>query len=95
MKPDRMAMSMAMLRPADWGASLFRWFVFGHIPHDSVKEVGNVRCESFETIAAKDAYAASHGYLAGQSLNCVTLHRERGETGRHKVNVVPDYARAA
>jgi len=89
MKPDRMAMSMAMLRPLDWGASRFRWFLFGHIHHESVKEVGNVRCESFQTICAKDAYAASHGYLAGQSLNSVTLHRERGEIGRHRVNVMP------
>jgi hypothetical protein len=93
MKPYRM--SMAMLRPQEWGQSLFRWFVFGHIHHETVKEVGNVRCESFETIAAKDAYATSHGYLAGQSLNCVTLHRTRGEIGRHKVNVAPDLELAA
>lgn len=88
MKPDRMAMSMAMLRPEDWGVAKFRWFLFGHIHHETVKEVGNVRCESFQTIAAKDSYAASHGYYAGQSLTSITLHRERGEIGRHKVNIV-------
>ena len=88
MKPDRMAMSMATMRPKDWGASTFRWFLFGHIHHETVKEVGDVRCESFQTIAAKDSYAASHGYQAGQSLTSVTLHKRRGEIGRHRVNVL-------
>jgi len=95
MSPERMAMSMAMLCPEDWGLSTFRWFVHGHIHHERVKEVGNVRVESFETIASKDAYAASHGYLAGQSLTSVTLHRERGEIGRHRVNVIPGKRKAA
>lgn len=88
MKPDRMAMSMAMMRPDDWGASKFRWFLFGHIHHESVKEIGNVRCESFQTIAGKDAYSVSHGYQSGQSLSSVTLHREHGEISRQKVNVI-------
>lgn len=92
--PERMAMAMAMLCPEDWGLSTFRWFVHGHIHHERVKEVGNVRVESFETIASKDAYAAAHGYLAGQSLTSVTLHRERGEIGRHRVNVIPGKRKA-
>lgn len=87
MKPDRMAMSMAMMRPQEWGASKFRWFLFGHIHHETVREVGNVRCESFQTLAAKDAYAANSGYQAGQSLTSITLHRDRGEIGRHRVNI--------
>lgn len=88
MKPDRMAMSMAMMRPKEWGESKFRWFLFGHIHHETVKEVGDIRCESFQTIASKDAYSAGHGYHSGRSLNSVTLHRERGEIGRHRVNVL-------
>ncbi len=93
MKPERMAMAMSNMRPRDWGESLFRWFVFGHIHHETAKEVGTVRCESFQTIAAKDAYATSHGYVAGHSLNCVEIDRQRGEVGRHRVNVVPNWAR--
>jgi hypothetical protein len=87
MKPDRMAMSLATRRPEDWGKTKFRWFLFGHIHHESVKEIGNVRCESFQTLAAKDAHHANSGYNSGQSLQSVTLHIEEGEIGRHRINV--------
>lgn len=88
-KPDRMAMSMAVRRREDWGATAYHWFLFGHIHHESMKEVGDVRCESFQTLAAKDAHAAHSGYNSGQSLNCITLHVEDGEIGRHRVNIAP------
>lgn len=86
MKPERMAMAMATDCPEDWGCTLHKVFFFGHIHHETVKEVGAVRCESFNTIAPKDAHASSSGYRSGQSLNALTFHRELGEIGRHKVN---------
>ena len=89
MKPDRMAMTMACTRPEDWGASDYRWFLYGHIHHETVKEVGNVRCESFQTIAAKDAHAVSGGYNSGQSLSSITIHKRDGEIGRHRINIAP------
>lgn len=87
LKPERMAMAMADHRPEDWGNSKYRWFLFGHIHHETVKEVGTVRCESFQTLAAKDAYAAGHGYTSGQSLNLITLHEKNGEIGRIRANI--------
>jgi predicted phosphodiesterase len=89
MKPERMAMVMADDRPDYWGASKYRWMIFGHIHHETVKEVGSVRCESFRQPVPKDAYAHSHGYRAGNSMSSVTLHREAGEIGRHKINFAP------
>ncbi len=94
LKPDRMAMTLATRCKEDWGATDYHWFLFGHIHHETAKEVGGVRCESFQTLAAKDAYHASGGYDAGQSLQCVTLHRFDGEVGRHRVNVPPPKPRA-
>lgn len=88
-KPDKMAMTMAVERREDWGATKYHWFLFGHIHHETMKEVGDVRCESFQTLAAKDAYAASHGYNAGKSLNSITLHIKDGEIGRHRINIAP------
>jgi hypothetical protein len=88
-KPDKMAMTMAVECREDWGATKYHWMLYGHIHHETAKEVGDVRCESFQTLAAKDAYAASHGYNAGKSLNSITLHREEGEIGRHRINVPP------
>lgn len=89
MKPDRMAMDMAVNRREDWGATDYHWFLFGHIHHETAKEVGDVRVESFQTIAAKDANARSGGYNAGKSLNSITLHRRDGEFERARVNVPP------
>jgi hypothetical protein len=86
MKPERMAMVMADDRPDYWGASKHRWMIFGHIHHETVKEIGSVRCESFRQPVPKDAYAHSHGYRAGSSMSSVTLHRDDGEIGRHKIN---------
>jgi hypothetical protein len=90
-KPDRMGMAMATMCREDWGKTKYHWFLFGHIHHETVKEVGDVRCESFRTLAANDAYHHAAGYVAGKSLVSVTLHVEDGEIGRHKVNIAPNY----
>lgn len=90
-KPQDMAMAMAVRRREDWGATKFHWFLYGHIHHESAKEVGDVRCESFQTLASNDAHAASCSYSSGKSLTSVTLHREDGEIGRHRVNMAPSF----
>lgn len=87
LKPDRMAMAMATMRPAEWGRAKYRWMLFGHIHHETMKEVGDVRCESFQTLAGRDAYSAGHGFTSGRSVSSITLHAERGEIGRHRVNL--------
>lgn len=87
MKPDRMAMMLAADRPVDWGETKHRSFFFGHVHHGSALEVGPVRVESFNTPAARDAYAAGAGYRSGRSLSAITFHAERGEIGRHRVNI--------
>lgn len=92
MKPERMAMMLATDRQVDWGETAHKSFFFGHIHHETAKEIGPVRVESFSTIASKDAHAHGGGYRAGHALNAITYHRERGEVGRHRVNYVPPLA---
>lgn len=87
-KPADMAMNMAVQRPGDWGETRFRHFFFGHIHHETAKEVMGVRCESFNTITGKDAYSAASGYMSGQALASVTFHKTRGEVTRQRVNVL-------
>lgn len=87
MKPDRMAMMLATDRPRDWGETDHRHFFFGHIHHETAKEVGPVRVESLTSPAAKDAYAAAGGYRSNRSVNAVTFHTEDGEVCRHRVNI--------
>jgi hypothetical protein len=87
MKPDAMAMMLATDRPEDWGVSKHRHFLFGHVHHASMKEVGTVRVESFNAPAARDAYAHAGGWRAARALHSITYHTERGETTRHRVNI--------
>ncbi|WP_336489580.1 hypothetical protein [Methylobacterium nigriterrae] len=89
MKPEAVAMLLATDRPQDWGETCFRHFFFGHIHHDTGREVGGVRVESFGTIAGKDAFAHGGGWRAGHSLPALTFHQDEGPKGRHYVNFVP------
>lgn len=84
MKPERMAMMLATDCVEEWGRTIFKHFFFGHIHHESVKEIGPVRVESFNTIAGKDGHAHAGGYRSGQALVGITFHKERGEIGRHR-----------
>lgn len=93
MKPDRMAMMLAADRKQDWGETDHKHFFFGHVHHESAKEVGPVRVESFNTPAARDAYAQGGGYRSSRSMSAITFHREEGEIGRHRVNISNDWAK--
>jgi predicted phosphodiesterase len=88
MKPERMAMMMAADRPEDWGKTSFRYLYFGHIHRETASEIGPVRVESFSSPAAKDAWNAASGYRSGRALSAITHHREQGEIGRHRVNIL-------
>lgn len=89
---ERMAALLANERPADWGETKFGHVFFGHVHRESSRELGRVRVESFSSPAARDAYAAGGGFAAGRSLVAITYHRDRGEIGRHRVNIVPSSA---
>lgn len=88
LKPEKMAMMLAADRPEDWGATRHRHVFFGHIHHETMKEVGPVRVESFGTPAAKDAFAYDGGYRSNRALVALTFHEEHGELGRHRVSIV-------
>lgn len=93
MKPERMALMLATDHAKDWGETEHRSFYFGHIHHETAKEVGPVRVESFNTPAAKDAYAAGGGYRSGRAMSAITFHRDDGEMSRHRVNIPQDWAK--
>ena len=88
MKPDRMAMMMATDRAEDWGQTLYRHMMFGHIHHATTDQIGPVRVESFSSPAARDAYNAGAGFRSPRELSAITYHHNGGEKGRHMVNIV-------
>jgi hypothetical protein len=87
MKPERMAMVLATDRAKDWGETEYRHMFFGHVHHERAIEVGTVRIESFSTPAAKDAWTAAGGYRSGRAMSAITFHKDRGEIGRHRINI--------
>ena len=82
MKPDRMYIMMAEDNPDYWNASLYRWCIFGHIHHETKKQVGSLICESFSQPVPRDSFAHSHGYRSGSAMQSITLHSQDGEQGR-------------
>lgn len=78
----------------DWGQTKFRYWYTGHVHHQAVKELPGVVCESFRTLAAKDAYAAAYGYRAGRDMCLIVHHRDYGEIERHRCDaaMIPQLA---
>lgn len=86
-KADKLPLVMASDRPKEWGESTFRYWLTGHIHHDSLKEYSGCKVESFRTLAAKDNYAYSHGYRSGQDSKALVIHKDHGEIERHTINI--------
>lgn len=86
-KPEGLLGVMAADRPEDWGATKHRYFYTGHIHSKNMKEFPGLVWESFRTLAAKDAYAAGHGYRAGRDMTLIVHHKEHGEIERHRVDI--------
>jgi hypothetical protein len=78
---------MASDRAKDWGDTKHRYWYTGHIHSRTVTESPGVVCESFRTLAAKDAWAAGMGYRAGRDMLCIIHHMEHGEVERHRCDV--------
>lgn len=89
MKPERMYIMMAEDNPDYWNASLYRWCIFGHIHHETKKQVGSLICESFSQPVPRDSFAHSHGYRSGSAMQSVTLHAQDGECDRVIVRFPP------
>lgn len=65
----------------------------GHLHHKHVLETNLMIVEQHRTLAAKDAYASSGGWMAGRDAQVITYSKAFGEVGR--VAVSPDMVRAA
>jgi hypothetical protein len=85
-KPEKLPGVMAADRSKDWGETEFRYWWGGHVHHESRREFPGVMFESFNTLAAKDAYAANGGWRSGRNMKCIVLHDQFGEVARHTVN---------
>ena len=85
-KPDRLPGVMAADMAVDWGQTLHRYWWLGHVHHQSVKEHPGCFVESFNTLAARDAYATAGGWRSARNMKAIVLHDEWGEVARHTVD---------
>jgi hypothetical protein len=86
-KPDQYAGQLAVEAREHWGACEFRYVWHGHFHHRRMIEALGTIIECFRTLAARDAWHAENGYLAGREMQAITLHREFGEIERHTASL--------
>ena len=87
LKMQKLAMIMANDRPKDWGDTAFRYWLTGHIHHRQVLEGDGVEVESFNTLAARDAWHAGQGYRSARNMKMDVYHREYGFRLRHQIGI--------
>lgn len=69
-----------------FGRTKYAYAHLGHLHHVDVKENNLMIVEQHRTLAAKDAYAARGGWLAGRSASVITYHSEFGEVSRMTIS---------
>lgn len=65
-----------------FGESVYSYAHVGHLHHQKIVESRNMIVEQHRTLAAKDAYASSGGWMSGRSANVITYSAEYGEVAR-------------
>ena len=78
---------MACDRAQDWGETLHRKWLCGHVHHDQLKELHGCTVETFRTLAPGDAWHSGQGYRSGRDSKLIVLHREHGEIERHTMGI--------
>lgn len=86
-KAPKLPLVMATDRAEDWGTTKHRYWLTGHIHHDTKTEYSGCNVESFRTLAAKDNYATAGGYRSGQDSKALVIHKNYGEVERHTINI--------
>jgi predicted phosphodiesterase len=94
LKPEQMAAAMAMECREDWGETLYRWFMHGHLHHRRQIETMGVLVECMRTLAAVDQHHSGK-YGSQKSLIAVSFHKDDGEIARSQVSIAPSFKRAA
>lgn len=71
--------------PKIWGDTTKRYCHVGHRHHTDEKEHDGMTVHQHPTLAAPDAYASRHGWLAERQATSITYHRDFGQVARNTV----------
>ena len=76
--------------PEAWAAAKYWRFIWtAHFHHDRQKDIMGAFGEHFRTLSAPNKWAKQKTLFSRGGVQCITLHREDGETDRKKVNLRP------
>jgi hypothetical protein len=78
---------MATDRAQDWGQTRHRYWWTGHIHHTRHQEYRGCFVESFNTLAASDAWHHESGYRSARQMQRIDLDAEHGISGRQICNI--------
>lgn len=82
---ESLPLMFAQLYRKEWGLTEHTYIHTGHRHHMDEKDSMGVRLQQHATLAARDAYAARHGYLAARQAVGITYHDQYGEWDRATV----------
>lgn len=82
-KMEELPNIMAHLWAQEWGQTIHRHWITGHIHHKTVKEFNGCKVESFNTLAPSDAWHAKSGYFAAREMHSMIFHPEHGLVARN------------
>ena len=85
-KLDELPSMIPAMFPAMYGATKHRYAHAGHMHHLYEKEHAGLIVLQHPTLAAADAYARRHGYIARRTATAITYHSRHGEVGRATVS---------
>jgi hypothetical protein len=78
---------MATDRALDWGETQHRYWLTGHIHHTKHQEYRGCFVESFNTLAASDAWHHASGYRSARQMTRIDYDREHGIYSRGLANI--------
>ena len=65
-----------------WGESKHCYIHCGHLHHERVLDDAGATIEQHPTLAARDNYSSSHGYVSQRGAKCITYDKIEGEVSR-------------
>ena len=72
-----------------WGKARHAYIHCGHLHHERVLDDAGCTIEQHPTLAARDHYSSSHGYVSQRGAKVITYDKSDGEI--HRVTVRPRY----
>jgi hypothetical protein len=88
MKPDALAGVCADRYPVQYGQTNMRYLHTGHYHNDKVLDTwGGFQFAGHRTMAPKDLYSYSRGYLSRQTMKSYLYNHDEGEVGKYTVSL--------